>query len=245
MKKILLINTSNRKKNTYKLLSSVDSLLKAQNFETEIISLSDYKIDFCRGCECCILKNKCFINDDCNLLMDKIVDCDGLVIGAPVYMNNMPGILKTFLDRTCKWFHRSEVYQKPVLLLANTQGSGITPTLNSIKEAMIQWGVCLCGEVSRNGRSFNTPISHKEISKFVAFVNCNGSGYKPSLKEISTYNVQRALATNVFDIDKDYWDKNELINSSYFPQSKVSYPKKLYGNLLYRILCKSIKPHNS
>ncbi|MGL5328428.1 MAG: flavodoxin family protein, partial [Peptostreptococcaceae bacterium] len=70
MKKIVLINSSNRKKNTYSLLSSIEKLLKEHNFQTEIINLGDYKIDFCKGCEVCVLQDKCFVKDETHIIMD-------------------------------------------------------------------------------------------------------------------------------------------------------------------------------
>ena len=39
MKKILLINGSGRKKNTYHLLKSIEKILINENFETKIINL--------------------------------------------------------------------------------------------------------------------------------------------------------------------------------------------------------------
>lgn len=182
MKKVLLINASNRRKNTYKLLSSIEEILKNKGYETELISLSNYKIDFCKGCEACILKGDCFLKDESKIVMEKIIESDGLVIGTPVYLNNMSGILKTFIDRTCSWFHRSEVAQKPTLLLANTQGSGLKNTINSIEEAMIQ------------------------------------------------------------PVDKEYWINKGWIHNAYFPGTKINPIKKLYGNGLYKLLTKVIKP---
>ena len=69
MKKILLINASNRKKNTYNLLLSIERILKEKGLQTEIINLSDYKIDFCKGCEVCVLKGKCFVKDYSHLIV--------------------------------------------------------------------------------------------------------------------------------------------------------------------------------
>lgn len=242
MKKILLINGSGRKKNTYHLLKSIEEILINENFETEIINLYKEKLEFCTGCEVCILKDGCFINDKCSEIMKKVIECDGLIIGTPVYLNNMSGILKNFFDRTCSWFHRTPVSQKPTLLLANTQGSGIKKTLNSIKEVMIQWGVCLTGTISRNGRNFNKPIKRNELKNFISSVNLNGYGYIPSFKEIYTYNIQRTLATNVFSVDKKYWEENNLIDKVYFNSAKINLIKKFYGNALYKFLCKVIKP---
>lgn len=242
MKKILLINASNRKKNTYKLLISIENILRSKGYETELITLYDYKIDFCRGCEVCVLKSKCFVKDDADFIMKKIIECDGLVIGTPVYLNNMSGILKTFIDRTCSWFHRSEVAQKPTLLLANTQGSGIDNTLNSIKEVMIQWGVALGDSISRNGRTFNNAIEEKELAGFIKLIESNGKSYKPTLKEIYTYNIQRTLATNVFPMDKEYWQRKGWIDKPYFPDVKLNLVQKMYGNGIYNMLTKVIKP---
>lgn len=244
MKKILLINSSNRKKNTYKLLTLIEDILKEKGYETELISLSSFKIDFCKGCEACILKGSCFVKDEANVIMKKIVESDGLVIGTPVYLNNMSGILKTFIDRTCVWFHRSEVAKKPTLLLANTQGSGLENTLNSIKEVMIQWGVFLGGTISRNGRNFNKPIEEKEIAKFIKLIESEGKSYSPSFKEIYTYNIQRTLATNIFPVDKEYWIKMGWLYKEYFPGTKINIAQKVYGNGLYKLLTKVIKPVN-
>ena len=242
MKKILLINSSNRKKNTYNLLLSIENILKNKGYETELIGLHDYKINFCKGCEVCILKSNCSIKDDSDEIMQKIIESDGLIIGTPVYLNNMSGILKTFIDRTCSWFHRSKVAQKPTLILANTQGSGIKNTLNSIEEVMIQWGVCFAGTISRNGRSFNKPIEEKELEKFIKLINSDGKRYSPSFKEVYTYNIQRTLASNIFPLDKEYWESKGWMDSPYFPNAKLNTMQKLYGNGIYKMLCKVIKP---
>lgn len=244
MKKILLINSSNRKKNTYKLLTSIENILKNKGYKTEIISLSDFNIEFCKGCEACILKGKCFIKDEANIIMNKIIESDGLVIGTPVYLNNMSGILKTFIDRTCSWFHRSEVAKKPTLIIANTQGSGVDNTLNSIKEVMIQWGVFLGGTISRNGRNINKPIEEKELLKFIKLLESEGKLYSPSFKEVYTYNIQRALSTNIFPIDKEYWSNKGWIDRAYFSDTKLNIVQYAYGDLLYKILIKVIKPIN-
>lgn len=244
MKKILLINSSNRKKNTYALLQSIEKILKSKGYITELITLHDYKINFCRGCEACILKNDCFIKDDAHKVMQKIIESDGLVIGTPVYLNNMSGVLKTFIDRTCSWFHRSEVAQKPTLIVASTQGSGIKNTLNSIEEVMIQWGVSLGGNLSRNGRNFNQSIEERELSEFIRLINSDGKKYIPSFKEIYSYNIKKTLAKNVFPVDKVYWENKGWMNNPYFPGAKLNAIQKLYGNGIYKLLCKVIKPNS-
>ncbi len=245
MKNILLINCSKRKKNTYNLLLQAEQILKEHDFNTEIINLHDYKINFCIGCECCILKGHCVLNDDVNILMEKLRQCDGFIIGSPVYLNNMSGILKSFIDRTCVWFHRSAISQKPAFLIVDTQGSGAKNTLKSIKESLRQWGVFFSGHALRVGSKIHlNPITSLELSNFMNIV-CNKKVYTPSFKDISYFNVQRALAMNVFPLDKEFWIKNNLNNLSFHPNSKVNLLKTFYGKFLYSILSKKLSKNKN
>ena len=107
----------------------VEVALKAaeetEGVETELIHLSDYNIKYCVGCDKCMRtvakKQKelgmiwadwapvpvegytCSIKDDMQILHEKMVEADGFIIGAPVYMVSVPGQLKTFVDR-CRTF---------------------------------------------------------------------------------------------------------------------------------------------
>jgi multimeric flavodoxin WrbA len=54
--RILIINSSFRKMNTYKILTQIEQLLKKSDTHNnvEIINLFDYKIENCIGCRKCI-----------------------------------------------------------------------------------------------------------------------------------------------------------------------------------------------
>lgn len=241
MKKILLINCSKRKKNTYNLLFQTEEILKEHEFDTEIINLHDYKIDYCIGCECCILKGYCVLKDDRNILMEKLKQCDGFIVGSPTYLNNMTGILKSFIDRTCVWFHRSDISGKPAFIIIDTQGSGAKNTLKSIEESLRQWGVFFGGHALRVGsKIYSEPITSKELYNFMNIV-CNKKIYTPSFKDVSYFNVQKALAMNVFPLDKNFWMENNLIDACFYPNSKVNPFKSFLGNFLYSLLSKKLK----
>jgi len=106
--KILAIIGTHRRKGTVELLCS-NLLMGAREKEhdTEIINLYDYEIKNCIGCWTCV-DSKCFIEDDFYLIFSKIVSADIIVLGAPCYWGNVPGIVKTFMDR-----HAGYAMQKP------------------------------------------------------------------------------------------------------------------------------------
>ena len=116
--KVIAINSSNRKMNTYNIIFAVKQLLKNHDIDVEIINLFDFDIKTCIGCEQCLIKGECVLTDQVSDIMEKIKSCDGIILTSPVYMENVSGKLKTFIDRTCSWFHRPPIYGKPVLVIA-------------------------------------------------------------------------------------------------------------------------------
>ncbi len=75
MKRIVAINSSKRKGNTYNLLIKIKEKLLKEEMEVEIIHLFDYRISECRGCFNCITKDKCHIKDDTEIIINKLTCC--------------------------------------------------------------------------------------------------------------------------------------------------------------------------
>ena len=98
--KVLLINGSpNRNGCTYTALSEVASTLEKEGIETEIIQVGNKDIRGCIGCRRCKTTGKCVFDDIVNEITPKFQECDGLVIGSPVYYASANGTLISFLDR--------------------------------------------------------------------------------------------------------------------------------------------------
>ncbi|MGK0466103.1 flavodoxin family protein, partial [Clostridium sp.] len=193
MLKVLAINSSNRKMNTYDLISEVSEILKSYNIDIEIINLFDYDIKACIGCEHCLVKGGCVLDDQVENIMDKIIYSDGLILTSPVYMENVSGKLKTFVDRTCRWFHRPQIYGKPILVISTTKGSGLNSTLKYLQRVVVQWGGFNTGKIGRNIRTINNKISQSECENFIRHLSMSNGNYKPSLNSLINFQVQKVL----------------------------------------------------
>ncbi len=83
--KVLAINGSPRKgKNTAQMLSLV--LQEAERFgaQTELIEISDYKIEYCQGCNKCLRQDACSISDDDGVvLLEKCATLTGFCLDPP------------------------------------------------------------------------------------------------------------------------------------------------------------------
>lgn len=98
--KVILINGSpNARGCTYTALNEVSETLKGEGIETEIIHVGHKDIRGCIGCRKCKTTGKCVFNDIVNEVAPKFKECDGIVIGSPVYFASANGTLVSFIDR--------------------------------------------------------------------------------------------------------------------------------------------------
>ena len=104
---ILYISGSPRNKgNTDYLLNLTSSIA-----EGEFVRLTDYRIEPCKSCWACRKSSKCAVDDDMsNILIPKLLECDALVLGSPIYFNNVSAQTKAFIDRT--WCIRGQLRNK-------------------------------------------------------------------------------------------------------------------------------------
>ncbi|QWB96634.1 flavodoxin family protein [Mycoplasmatota bacterium] len=77
------------KKHTYKLLKDISNIFESD--QLELINLKDYDIKHCLGCEHCLEKGPCVHHDDGEILFQKIINADGIILGTPVYLRQIPG----------------------------------------------------------------------------------------------------------------------------------------------------------
>jgi multimeric flavodoxin WrbA len=107
--KALAINGSHRKgKNTARMLQLVLDELAQGGVATELVELSEVRIEFCKACNRCLGKTECLIqDDDMTAVAEKMMAAHVIVVGSPVYFGNVTGKFKVFMDRT-RWMHMAE-----------------------------------------------------------------------------------------------------------------------------------------
>ena len=243
MLRVVAINSSNRKMHTFNIISQVKEILKDNNIDVEIINLFDYDIKVCIGCENCLIKGGCILKDQTLDIMDKIKSCDGIILSSPVYMENVSGKLKTFIDRTCSWFHRPEIYGKPVLVIATTKGSGLKSTLKYLERVVIQWGGFNVGKIGRSIINIDDKITQSECQNFIEHLSIKKAEYKPSLDALINFQVQKVLAYKMKGLDGLYFEKNGWNLKAYYFKCNINIFKRListsFGKFLNKVVNKS------
>lgn len=98
--KILMINGSPREDgNTTVALAEMEKVFEKNGFEVETVRVGRLDIRGCLCCGYCYKNGKCAIDDIVNEVAAKFEECDGLVVGSPVYYAAANGTLVSFLDR--------------------------------------------------------------------------------------------------------------------------------------------------
>lgn len=99
--KVLLINGSPHKDGcTYTALSEVAKALDNNGIDTEFVHIGTDAVHGCAACFSCAETGACVFGDDaCNVIIEKMRSCDGVVVGSPVYYAGPAGALCAVLER--------------------------------------------------------------------------------------------------------------------------------------------------
>ncbi len=98
--KVLMINGSPKPNgNTALMLREMEKVFHTQGIETELITVGDMPIRGCVSCGYCYSNNRCAVDDIVNEVAAKFKECDGLVLGSPVYYASANATLIALLNR--------------------------------------------------------------------------------------------------------------------------------------------------
>lgn len=133
MSRVVVLVGSVRKCGNTDLLAQSFIEGASKNNDVEVVSVADYKINPCIGCNSCFTRegNKCFQNDDMPKVYEKLKKADVLVIASPVYFYGISAQLKAIVDRLHTPMRNEFSIKKLALILV---GAATLPELfDSIK----------------------------------------------------------------------------------------------------------------
>lgn len=99
-KKVVIISSTPRKNgNSQILCEAFEKGAKEVGNQVDLICLRENRINYCVACYGCSNTGRCVQNDGMNEILDKIMEADVIVLATPIYMYDVCGQLKTFIDR--------------------------------------------------------------------------------------------------------------------------------------------------
>ena len=151
MKKVLIISASPRKGGNSDLLCNEFARgAREAGHEVEKIRLAEKQVGYCTGCYACRKFNKCYLRDDANEIVEKMLSSDVIVLATPVYFYSMNAQLKALIDRSVsRWndfdrFKGTEFWL--IISAADTNREMMSATLEGLRGFMRD---CMEGTIER------------------------------------------------------------------------------------------------
>lgn len=252
--KLLLINSSARVGgNTARVLNlyeeafaSLSSELGVE-IETERVNLSRLEIKTCLGCRVCFDQGeaKCPRQDDLLPLRDQMRAADGYVLASPVYVEDVNGILKNWIDRMAFTSHRPALYGKAALLCTTSGIGSSNHALNTMRTAVGTWGIKTVGGRKFRLGAISGPEEIKARYSKAIFTSARRlmrvvrrQPFRPSFYSMVAFTVQqsywRRSAASFETFDYAFWNEAGWLDRGrwYYDPALARSPKALAARLI-------------
>lgn len=147
--KVIGLNASPRGKEsrTLRLVNAVLKGARDEGAETDIVDVYDLRIEYCTACGSCYATGDCTLMDDFPDLFERLMDADGIVLGAPNYIDSIPAPLKAIFDRMADAIHCRMFSGKFGCSVCTAGGSNHGPVVEYMNHALSSLGAITVGGV--------------------------------------------------------------------------------------------------
>lgn len=175
--KVLLINGSpHAKGSTYTALHEMEKVFEKEGIETEILHVGNKDIRGCVACGFCAENGRCAFNDMVNETASRFEECDGLVVGSPVYYASANATLIAFLDRLFYSTHFDKTMKVGASVVSARRG-GLSATFDELNKYFT-----ICGMPVASGQYWNS---------------IHGNNAEEAVQDAEGLQIMRTLAKNM------------------------------------------------
>jgi multimeric flavodoxin WrbA len=107
MEIVCVLGSPRSKGNSNTIVNKFCETARNKGANVKFYELNQLNYKGCQGCMSCKTKSdRCVVDDDLAPVLNSIFDADVLVMSSPVYMGEVNGQLKSFIDRTFSFLDR-------------------------------------------------------------------------------------------------------------------------------------------
>jgi multimeric flavodoxin WrbA len=223
MKILACIGSYRTNGNTARALSLIEEAMrreanqKGETLEFETIYLGHMNIQMCRGCRICFDRGEahCPLKDDLLAIKAKMKEADGVILASPVYVDDVSGITKNWIDRLAHVCHRPEFAGKYAYLLATTGSTSTGHTLRTMN-ALMYMGFHIIGRAGfrtgalskRDEINARYKVEIERIARTIFYAIHRAAA--PSFFSFMVFKIQQIgwRKQNPDSIDFRYWEGN-------------------------------------
>ena len=205
--KILALCGSHRKGNSYSVLSKIQETYPEIDYE--LLMLKDANLEDCRGCYTCVRRGEqyCPHKDYREMIVQKMLDADGVVFQSPVYVNNVTSLMKKFMERLGYESHRPRFFGKPAMVMAVCGGFGAKETNQYMDDIFSSFGFNIVaspelriGTKSDTENAYNHQLTTQAFNTLISNIE-KGEKDPPSMRQLVMFHIFRMLS----ELQPDYY----------------------------------------
>ncbi len=203
---------------TRDLLFAINERIPISN---SIYTPANCEINQCTGCCLCFKSGKCSINDDIDLVKNAMLNSEIIILASPVYLWQVTGSMKTFVDRISSLTHLFALTGKIGISIDLSASNGNEPVSNYLNFVLESLGVSVLSNISLQHSDVFLP----ENKESIITVESNRIYKKISNREFSISAMQErvflAMKTafqrkSNSDYEKQYWLENGYFEADNF-----------------------------
>mgnify|MGYP003259696649 CR=1 FL=1 len=202
--------------NTYRTVVDIMNSITSsyQECKKNIISLSDYNIQNCKGCARCFAT--CSVcqqyEDDIKQIEEELLKSEVIIFASPVYAHNITGIMKNFIDRIAYGLHIMRFAGKYGVTVSVSDSNGNSFVNDYLEKILMYMGVKVIQNIS---------VQRVKVVEHSVIINCGnqiaeiiaGKGGRKSTEyeelvfrtmKNALLNVHECLETN----ETRYWKEH-------------------------------------
>ena len=133
--KVLLINGSPLQQgSTAEALHIIADTLTEEGVAHQTLWLGNHPVQDCIACHACRDgKERCVFDDEANRIIKTMAECDGLIVGCPVYFAHPTGRILSILDRAF-YAASAPFHHKPAAAVTVARRAGTTATVDVLNK---------------------------------------------------------------------------------------------------------------
>lgn len=253
MKIVCVVSSARQNGNTERIVKLMENqLVKIADKNTELtiehVSLYKQDIRICRGCRVCFEKGEdhCPVRDDLRDIKDKLMDADALILASPIYVEDVNGIMKNWIDRMAYNCHRPMFHGKCAILITTSGAGASGRSLCTMKNALTSWGYHI---VHMTNFRMGALMADQQIEeKYIdTITHCAGllidsvkkkRAYRPSFRSLLSFHIQQKYyrtSKNAGSLDRSYWQENGWLNKNASYYMPVHKGIKLWGSKVFAV----------
>lgn len=223
MRVLAIVSSARKKGNTAQVVDLIGEQLQAeatqigQPCEIETVHLAQLNIGVCRGCRVCFNAGEghCPLDDDVLPLKEKMLATDVWIVASPIYVEDVNGIMKNWIDRLAFVCHRPEFAGKYVYFVTTSGGTASGHAASTLALAFRTWGTT---QIGHSGFVMGAYQRHGEVvaahgqraqnaARRIARAVRQGRAQRPGFLSLMTFRIQQLYWIRNAEpgLDLDYW----------------------------------------